>query len=103
MKKPKITEREWDVEVRRYKLDSEDHVCVKNDDMVIAMCGLADSGYLDQSLRDAKAISAVHEMIDVLIKAHEDLVEWNDCIPSSNETEDIIEQIEQALKKAGVQ
>ena len=43
------------------------------------------------------------EMIDAFIKAHEDLVEWNDCIPSSNETQDIIEEIEQVLKKAGVQ
>ena len=45
----------------------------------------------------------ISEMIDALIKAHEDLVEWNDCIPASNETQDIIEQIEQALKKAGVE
>ena len=59
----------------------------------------ADGYWLD----DMQKMEAYEEMIDALIESHKDLVEWNDCIPSSNETEDIIEQIEQALKKAGVQ
>ena len=54
-------------------------------------------------LDDDVTAEAYEEMIDALIESHKDLVEWNDCIPSSNETEDIIEQIEQALKKAGVE
>ena len=43
------------------------------------------------------------EMIDALVEAHKDLLEWNDAIPVSEETDAIIEQIEQALEKAGVQ
>ena len=97
MKKPNITEGEWiwhDYIDKVEALQSDNiTVCELN------YCG-ADE---DERQATAKAISAVPEMIDALIESHKDLVEWNDCIPSSNETEDIIEQIEQALKKAGVE
>ena len=87
MKKPNITKGEWQVFPNTGKITTKKG------------CVIA-----DVTLRkNVKPISAVPEMIDALIESHKDLLEWNDCIPSSNETEDIIEQIEQALKKAGVQ
>ena len=103
MKKPNITEGEWSVEVRGYKLDSEDHVCVKNDDMVIAMCGLADNGYLDQSVRDAKSISVVPEMIDHLMCFYYHFMsQWESVNyhPSSNYLRDA-HSVAETLIKAG--
>ncbi len=43
----------------------------------------------------------VRNLVDLLVMAHEDLEAWNECSPPSEETEQLITKIEQALKGIG--
>ena len=97
MKKPKITEGEWWVNTlgqHHNNTDIQQHeICWSPDGECVV-----DHVY---SLADAQAISAVPEMIDALINAHETLDSLTYCGADRNIVDAELENIEQALKKAG--
>lgn len=96
MKKPEITEGEWVVEM-------------PNDDMGIVLVNTKDELTVHDGfhLADAKAISAVPEMMDALIG----LCFLNQCElgglqsgqPTADQWREAFEKAEEALKKAGVE
>lgn len=55
-----------------------------------------------EGITSEQAADAYSEMIDALIDARTDLVEWNKSYGRNLDTESIIDTIEKALKKAGV-
>ena len=55
----------------------------------------------EQAEANAKAISAIHELIDALLEAYKLIDYINDDIYLSKETIEVYSQIEQALIKAG--
>lgn len=93
MKKPKITKGPWHaVEYSGYMIiQDEDHYGGLN---------VLDKNHFPLAENNAVAVTAVPEMIDSLIEARQDLMDWNKGIRSEL-TEKVIEQIETALRKAG--
>ena len=89
MKKPNITDGEW--RISRPK-KSERLVFGENPDRSDALVCACE---IDE---DAKAISAVHEMIDALIEARSYFSEY---VIDEEWEQELLEKIEQALKKAG--
>ena len=96
MKKPNITKGEWrhlfSLKKRPAKFDSE--VCEIGMSFVV----ISNGDTSETAEADAKAISAVPEMIDALMA----VMEHNE-IPCQENYENMIKASKQALKKAGVQ
>ena len=88
MKKPNITEGEWSLFVP--PMINTNMVLV--DDIIVA-----DS----LTLEDARAISAVPEMIDALVNAHGTLESLTYSGADKFVVEEELKNVEQALKKAG--
>ena len=101
MKKPKITEGEWrraEIENQQWKRDSDEFILT---DKSTVICDVISAEYTFESQANAKAISAVPEMIDALIN----LVKAIDKLPPLTAIEGSLEQeykdAIKALKKAG--
>ena len=94
MKKPNITEGIWRIEDRGNWCDViSDHDFLDRGDIICQ----------DSEMVNAKAISAVPEMIYALIEAYSLMKRGSGKKVTLKEKEDIEKKIEQALKKAGVE
>lgn len=115
MRKPKITEGEWTIENHDH-IDGEVWLSinkgaidvthnVRDDQIASQKFSITDN---KERVANAKAISAVPEMIDALIECYKDLKETE--IASYNvggemweSDKELLQRVEQALKKAGVE
>ena len=104
MKKPNITKGEWKHGVinngHEHFKDYSHYVSVPENEIVL--CDILENHSFEESGSNAKAISAVPEMIDALISVDDFITDTRHC-GYTNETEyrKISTMIEQALKKAG--
>ena len=85
MKKPEITKGEW----------------MYSNGQITEQEGYSIAEYVSE--HDGQAISAVPEMIDALVEAHGLIRQVEEKLEHSLATDAMIAQIEQALKKAGVE
>lgn len=106
MKKPNITKGEWSLNVLRngmdYHINSPECMVIKVEHSQYWRDAEEAEFCIPRWMADAKAISAVPEMIDALIESYYQLSTLvNDGIEHSRKDEICLEKIEQALKKAG--
>ena len=94
MKKPNITKGNWE--------HLEDYKSVQSDlDDGTLICEIDYTGTdPEEELANAKAISAVPEMIDALIEANDYIIE---NAPDDIYPKELLDKLEQTLEKAGVE
>lgn len=97
MKKPNITKGEW-----RYNPNSKSSDWGHNWGVVAWQRNLGSVvSHVIFKEKDAQAISAVPDMIDALIEARKELITVQQIYQYSTVVQGCIEQIDEALKKAG--
>ena len=93
MKRPNITEGEWEYNNENYVLSNY------NGGLTICVVDYVGSDK-EEETANAKAISAVPEMIDALLEANDYIIE---NAPDDIYPKELLDKLELALKKAGVE